>query len=188
MKEMIKVSRRDFLKNGTLVGGGLLLGFSLPLRGSLGRAATEKAAPIVPNAFIHIGTDNTVTIIVNHSEMGQGVYTSLPMLVAEELEADWTKIKVAPAPVDPVYTHTAFGIQMTGGSTSVWSEYDRLRKVGAAAREMLIAAAAATWKVDKASCRAEKGKVIHQTGKSLTFGQLAASLQTNPLPCLCPRT
>jgi isoquinoline 1-oxidoreductase beta subunit len=182
MSEMIKVSRRDFLKNGTLVGGGLLLGFFLPLRGSFSETATQKEAPIVPNAFIHIGTDDTVTIIVNHSEMGQGVYTSLPMLVAEELEADWTKIKVAPAPVDPVYNHTAFGIQMTGGSTSVWSEYDRLREVGAAAREMLIAAAAAMWKVDKTGCRAEKGKVIHRTGKSLTFGQLADKSSAMPVP------
>src|SRR4030042_2581627 len=164
MSEMIKVSRRDFLKNGTLVGGGPFLGFFLPLRGSFSETATQKEAPIVPNAFIHIGTDDTVTIIVNHSEMGQGVYTSLPMLVAEELEADWAKIKVESAPVDPVYNHTAFGIQMTGGSTSVWSEYDRLREVGAAAREILIAAAAAMWKVDKTGCRAEQGKGIHRSG------------------------
>ncbi len=182
MSKRINVSRRDFLKTGTLVGGGLLLGFFLPLRGSFNAAAAQKEAPIVPNAFIHIGADDTVTLIVNHSEMGQGVYTSLPMLVAEELEADWTKIKVAPAPVDPVYNHTAYGLQMTGGSTSVWSEYDRLRKVGAAAREMLIAAAASMWKVDKASCRAEKGRVIHRTGKSFTFGQLAEKAAGMPVP------
>ncbi len=181
MSVIINISRRDFLKTGALIGGGLILGFSIPFRAASG-ATVATAAPLIPNAFIRIGADDMVTIIVNHSEMGQGVYTSLPMLVAEELEADWTKIRVEPAPVDPVYNHTAFGIQMTGGSSSTWSEYDRLRKVGAAAREMLIAAAAGTWKVDKASCRAENGKVIHSSGKSLTYGQLADKAAAMPVP------
>ena len=100
------------------------------------------------NPFVRIASDETVTIIVNHSEMGQGVYTSLPMLLAEELECDWSKIVVEPAPVDPSYNHTQWGVQGTGGSTSVSSEWERLRKVGATVREMLIAAAADTWKVD----------------------------------------
>ena len=134
------------------------------------------------NPFIHIGADDTVTIIANHSEMGQGVYTSLPMLVAEELECDWTKIRVEAAPVDPAYNHPLWGIQATGGSTSVLSEWERLRKVGASAREMLIAAAAGTWKVDRASLRAENGKVIDSSGKSLTYGQLAEKAATVPVP------
>lgn len=182
MSKIIKITRRDFLKTGALVGGGLILGIHLPVHESFSEAPTRPAVPIMPNAFIRIGADDTVTIIVNHSEMGQGVYTSLPMLVAEELEADWTKIRVESAPVDPVYNHTAFGMQMTGGSSSVWSEYDRLRMVGAAAREMLIAAAANLWKVSETSCRAEKGKIIDTKGKSLTYGKLADRAATLPVP------
>jgi isoquinoline 1-oxidoreductase beta subunit len=142
----------------------------------------EGSEPLPLNAFIGIGTDDVVTLIVNKSEMGQGVYTSLPMLVAEELECDWDKVRVESAPVDSVYNHTVFGIQMTGGSTSVSSEWERMRKIGAAAREMLVAAAAETWKVERTSCRAENGKVIHPSGKTLTYGQLAAKAATMPVP------
>ncbi|OGP78261.1 MAG: twin-arginine translocation pathway signal protein [Deltaproteobacteria bacterium RBG_16_49_23] len=173
MNEIINVSRRDFLRTGALIGGGLILGFSLPLRESFRAAATPAAAPFTPNAFIRIGADDLVTIIINKSEMGQGVYTSLPMLVAEELECDWSKVRVESAPVAPEYNHTAFGIQLTGGSTSVSSEWERFRKAGAAAREMLIAAAAETWKVNKAGCQAEKGFVIHEgTKRRLSYGKL----------------
>ncbi len=172
MSEIINISRRDFLKTSAVIGGGLVLGFSLPFRVPSSEAV-PAVAPLMPNAFIRIAPDDTVTIIVNHSEMGQGIYTSLPMLVAEELECNWKKVRVESAPVDPVYNHAAFGMQMTGGSSSVWSEYDRLRKVGAAAREMLITAAAETWKVSKASCRARNGVVSHRSGKKLTYGQLA---------------
>ncbi len=182
MTTIIKITRRDFLKTGALVGGGLILGIHLPVRDSFSETPKQPAVPVVPNAFIRIGADDTVTIIVNHSEMGQGVYTSLPMLVAEELEADWAKIRVESAPVDPVYNHTVFGMQTTGGSSSVWSEYDRLRMVGAAAREMLITAAANLWKVSETKCRAEKGKIIHTNGKSLTYGKLADRAATLPVP------
>src|SRR5208283_3715922 len=96
---------------------------------------SDKSAPFAPNAFLRIGTDDWITIIINKSEMGQGVYTSLPMLVAEELEADWSKIRIEPAPVEPAYNHTQWGaIQGTGGSSSVSSEWIRLSKAGAAAR------------------------------------------------------
>ncbi|AFM23633.1 molybdopterin-dependent oxidoreductase [Desulfomonile tiedjei] len=132
-----------------------------------------QTGEFVLNPFIRIGIDEIVTIVVNHSEMGQGVYTSLPMLIAEELECDWTKIRVVAAPVDPVYNHTEYGIQATGGSTSISSEWERLRRVGASAREMLLIAAAKSWGVDKTSCRAEKGAIVHSSGKRLTFGQLA---------------
>jgi isoquinoline 1-oxidoreductase beta subunit len=127
----------------------------------------------MPNAFIRIGTDEIVTLIVNKSEMGQGVYTSLPMLVAEELEVDWSKIRIEPAPVDPAYNHTQWDTQGTGGSTSVWSEWERLRKAGATARAMLVKAAADIWKVSPASCRAEKGYVIHNpTQRKISYGKL----------------
>ncbi len=182
MIEIINVSRRDFLKAGATIGGGLILGFSLPDHLAFGQASGHSGGSSMLNAFIRISSDETITIVVNHSEMGQGVYTSLPMLVAEELECDWSKIVVEASPVDPAYNHTQWGIQGTGGSTSVSSEWERLRKVGASAREMLIAAAADMWKVDKSSCRAENGKVVHSSGKSMTYGQLATKAANMPVP------
>src|SRR5438093_7311681 len=181
MTEILDLSRRDFLKTGAAAGGGLLIGFYLPLGNRL--AAQQSNPPFAPNAFIRIGTDDSVTVIVNHSEMGQGVYTALPMLVAEELDADWSKVRVESAPVDPAYNHTAFGMQMTGGSTSTWSEYDRLRKAGATARAMLIAAAASTWNVDAASLRTQNGYVIHDaTSRRLSYGALAEKESTKTPP------
>jgi isoquinoline 1-oxidoreductase beta subunit len=183
MKEIVQLSRRSFLKKGMLAGGGLVLGFNFPLRGSLSGASNPSGVTFMPNAFIRIGTDDIVTIIVNKSEMGQGVYTSLPMLVAEELEVDWAKIRVEAAPVDPAYHHTQWGVQGTGGSTSVWSEWDRLRIAGATARMMLINAAAEIWKVDPASCRAEKGFVIQKaTGKRISYGKLAERASQMKVP------
>ncbi|HMK57251.1 MAG TPA: xanthine dehydrogenase family protein molybdopterin-binding subunit [Dissulfurispiraceae bacterium] len=173
MNGVINMSRRDFIKTGAILGGGLVLGISLHPIGSDSEAGVKPGA-FAPNAFIRIGTDDSVTIIVNKSEMGQGVYTSLPMLVAEELEADWSRIRVEPAPVDHAYDHTQWGpIQGTGGSSSVRSEWDRLSKAGAAARMMLIDAAAATWKVNADRCIAQKGAVIGPEGQRLSFGQLA---------------
>src|SRR5437867_3093164 len=183
MSEIFNVNRRDFIKTGVAVGGGLMLGFYLPRIGQPAGGAEQSTSPFAPNAFVRIGTDDSVTVIVNHSEMGQGVYTALPMLVAEELDADWTQVRVEAAPVDPAYNHTQFGIQVTGGSTSTWSEWERLRQAGATARAMLIAAAAETWKVDPATCRAENGQVIHAaSGRRLSFGCLAekASGMTPP--------
>jgi isoquinoline 1-oxidoreductase beta subunit len=183
MNDILNCGRRDFLKTGALAGGGLVLGLYLPPFGRPAEAAQQSASTFTPNAFLRIGTDGSVTVIVNHSEMGQGIYTALPMLVAEELDADWRTIRVEAAPVDAAYNHTAFGTQMTGGSSSTWSEWERLRKAGATARAMLIAAAAETWKVDPAACRAQKGQVIHATsGRRLPYGRLAqkASGMTPP--------
>ena len=183
MNEVVNLSRRSFLKKGMFVGGGLVLGFHFPLHRSLGGASNPRGASIMLNAFIRIGTDDIVTIIVNKSEMGQGVYTSLPMLVAEELEVDWTKIRVEAAPVDLAYNHTQWGVQGTGGSTSVWSEWDRLRRAGATARIMLINAAAEIWKIDPASCRAEKGFVIQKgTGQRISYGKLAERASQMKVP------
>ena len=183
MMEILNLSRRNFIKSGALMGGGLVLGVSLSSCNALKGSLMKSASQFVPNSFIRIDPDDVVTLVVHKSEMGQGVYTSLPMLIAEELEADWTKIRIEPAPVDPAYNHTMFGpLMVTGGSTSVRSEWERLRKAGAAAREMLIAAAADTWKADKAQCRAEKGRVIHAGGKSLTYGQLAEQASHVPVP------
>ena len=176
--------RRDFLKATVTLGGGLLISAYIP-QWNKTRAATlvDATHPFAPNAFVRVGTDDSITIIANHSEMGQGVYTSLPMMLAEELECDWTKVRVEPAPVDPAYNHSVFGLQMTGGSTTTTSEYDRFRKMGAMARIMLIAAAAQNWNVDAQTCRAEKGYVIHAaSGRRAAYGSLAeaASKQTPP--------
>ncbi len=183
-----EMKRRDFLKTGAALGGGLLLSLYVPewALANTASEATPLAAPpatFAPNAFVRIGADSIVTVIVNKSEMGQGVYTSLPMLVAEELEADWSKVRYEPAPVDAAYNHPVFGIQMTGGSTSTASEWDRFRQAGATARMMLIAAAAKNWKVDPASLRAENGYVINPaTGTRASFGSLAdvAATMTPP--------
>jgi len=140
-----------------------------------GGVQARPEAFFVLNPFIRIGTSGSVVIIVNKSEMGQGVYTSLPMLIAEELEVDWSKISIEGAPVGPEYYHTQWGaIQGTGGSTSVLSEWDRLRKAGASARAMLVQAAAEIWKADPKSCRAEEGTVSHpSTHRRLSYGELA---------------
>lgn len=177
MKDVINVSRRDFLRIGALAGGGLILGVRLPWLGGEASAAEAAAAGMFePNAFLRIAPDGAVTVIVGHSEMGQGTFTSCAMLVAEELDADWKRVSVEAAPVDARYNHSAFGMQMTGGSTSTWSEWDRMRKAGAAARRMLIAAAAGTWGVDATSCATEAGHVTHAgSGKKAAYGDLVES-------------
>jgi isoquinoline 1-oxidoreductase beta subunit len=167
------IARREFLKFSVAASGGLLVGFYFP--GAVSRAsAQESATAFMPNAFVRIGTDERVTVIVNHSEMGQGVYTSLPMLLAEELDADWSKVGFESAPVDPKYNHPAFGMQMTGGSSSVWSGLEQFRQAGAAARALLVAAAAQRWNIDPATCRTESGAVFDSSGRKLTYGQLVA--------------
>jgi isoquinoline 1-oxidoreductase beta subunit len=172
------VSRRQFLKTST----GLVIGFTLAPRLGRAQAGPPAAKPLPdPNAFLRIGADESVTVLLSHSEMGQGIWTTLPMLIAEELGCDWSKVKVEHAPAAPAYFHTAYGIQMTGGSTSTWSEFERYRQVGAQAREMLIAAAAERWKVEPSTCRAEKGFVV-SGAKRLSFGALAAQAQKRTPP------
>src|SRR5262245_11008582 len=152
------LDRREFLKTST----GLVIGFTVVpgLAPRLVLAQASGARPLPdPNAFLRIGEDESVTVLLAHSEMGQGIWTTLPMLVAEELGCDWSKIRVEHAPAAPAYVHTAFGMQMTGGSTSTYTEYERYRQVGAMAREMLVAAAADQWKVPASQCHVEKGYV-----------------------------
>jgi isoquinoline 1-oxidoreductase subunit beta len=169
-----EMKRREFLKAGAALGGGLLISLYVPEFVPAARATDSAANPVALNAFVRIGTDETVTVISNHSEMGQGIYTSLPMLLNEELEADWARVRVESSPVDAVYNHTVFGIMMTGGSTTTNSEYDRFRQMGAMARIMLIAAAAQSWNVDPQTCRSEKSYVIHTpTGRRASYGSLA---------------
>lgn len=181
-------SRRDFLRASATLSSGVLLGFRL--QGAPGAAAQAAAAPaaaeFAPNAFIRISKANVVTIVVNKAEMGQGISTALPMLIAEELEVDLRRVKVVAAPVDAAYAHPVFDMQFTGGSQSIASEWERYRKAGAAAREMLLAAAADLWKVDRASLRAENGAVIGPGGRALTYGQLVERAATMPVPANPP--
>src|SRR6202161_668798 len=149
-----EMNRREFLKAGAALGGGLLISLYVPEFVPAARGADSAAKPVALNAFVRIGSDESVTVISNHSEMGQGIYTSLPMLLNEELEADWARIRVEASPVDAVYNHTVFGLMMTGGSTTTNSEYDRFRKMGAMARIMLITAAAQSWNVAPQTCHA----------------------------------
>jgi isoquinoline 1-oxidoreductase beta subunit len=177
------LSRRVFLARSAAAGGGLVIGLSLPsaARRALAQEVSPAPRKVVPNAFIRIAPDDTVTILLKHSEMGQGVSTSLPMAVAEELECGWQHVRFEHAPADIVYAHTAFGSQMTGGSTSTWESFDQLRTAGAMAREMLIAAAANRWKVPAGECRAENGFVVNGS-RRLRFGELAAEAEKLPVP------
>lgn len=181
--------RRTFLKAGAAVGGGLLIGFHWSLIGRGGEAqaadtpsGAKAEAAWSPNAWIRIGRDDRVTLQVASSEMGQGVYTSIPMLLAEELECDWTRITVEMAPADKAYTNPLIGQQLTGGSTAIRAFYQPLRQAGASARDLLVRAAAQKWKVKDTECRAENGVVIHKTSdRRARFGELVDVAATLPV-------
>ncbi len=175
----MNLSRRDFLKNSALAGGGLLLGFHVPK--AFG-AAVATGVVHQPNAWVHIGDDNTITLLCARSEMGQGVYTALPMLIAEELNVDLAAIHVAAAPSGPVYANAFLGAQITGGSTSVREGWEKLRLAGAQVRVMLVSAAANRWGVDATQCRAEKGLVHGPGSRKATFGELAEDAAKLPAP------
>ena len=175
----VSVSRRGFLQTSATFSGGLMVGIALPMAGPAQAAGLLHT----PSAWVHIADDNTITLISARAEMGQGVYTSMPMLIAEELNVDIKKVKVAFAPTGKVYGNALiFGLQLTGGSTSVREGYDKLRLAGAQVREMLIAAAADKWKVDASTLKAENGMVLGAGGKKASYGQLAdaASKLTPP--------
>ncbi|TLY53366.1 MAG: xanthine dehydrogenase family protein molybdopterin-binding subunit [Gammaproteobacteria bacterium] len=177
-------TRRAFLKTTATLSAGLVVACFIPLglRRAFAEDAPKPAAPVIPpNAFVRIAPDNSVTVLLKHSELGQGVWTSIPMVVAEELDCDWSRVRVEHAPAAPAYAHTAFGIQMTGGSTSTWESFDQLRKAGAMARALLIAAAAQKWKVQAGDCHTEKGVVICGKHKA-TYGELADAAAKLPLP------
>ena len=180
------LSRRSFLRVSAAAGGGLLLAFRLPAA-PRAAAAPAPAADFAPNAFVRIAGDGRVTVIVNKSEMGQGISTSLTMVVAEELDADWSRVGFEFAPADPVYAHPGYGIQMTGGSTSTMGMTEPMRRAGATARALLVAAAAQEWKVPAAECRTENSAVVHgPSGKRAGYGELAATAATLPVPAEVP--
>jgi isoquinoline 1-oxidoreductase beta subunit len=178
-------TRRDFLKTSATAGGGLLIAIQLPgcSETPAGAAALRNpSAPVQANAWLRIEPDGSIVFLADRSEMGQGVYTSLPTLLAEELDVAVDSIRVEAAPAGNAYVNTALGVQVTGGSTSVREAYEKLRKAGAEARARLVAAAARHWSADAATLRTENGTVIGPGGESLTYGQLAEGAAAVPAP------
>ena len=172
------VTRRAFIKTGA----GLIIGFHLPPR--LVPAPRAAEAPFAPNAWVRVGTDGIVTLTVDKSEMGQGSQTGLAMILAEELEADWSKVRLGPVPENAAGWSRRMS---TGGSTAVRTSWDPLRKAGATARAMLITAAAEAWKVDRTTCRAENGAVVHEpSGRRLPYGKLATRAARLAVPTDAP--
>jgi isoquinoline 1-oxidoreductase subunit beta len=178
---MTTLTRRDFLRASLVTGAGLVIAFHVPRRARAAEPAAPARPPPEPNAFLRIAPDGAVTVLLAHSEMGQGIWTTLAMLVAEELECDWSKVKVEHAPAAPAYAHTAYGMQMTGGSSTTWSEFDRYRTVGAMARDMLVRAAAERWTVAPASLKTDKGFVLRGQQR-VSYGDLAEAAEKLTLP------
>src|SRR5690348_3527765 len=186
MSDALDTSRRQFLVTPGIAGAGLLLGIRIPDRhpaGSSHASSRPEAEAFVPNAWIRLDENGDVTILVHKSEMGQGVWTALPMIVAEEMDADWQRVRAERAPTIPEY-QTA-----TGGSSSVRSSWDALRRAGAAARAMLIAAAARRWNVPDAELTTAAGEVVHEKSKRrLGYGALAREAAALPPPDEKPLT
>jgi len=165
-----KLNRRQFISTAAMATGGLVIAFNVPA-GLRKRLAVHADTVLAPNAYLRIGTDDTVSVILSHCELGQGIFTSLSMLIAEELDANWESIRAEHAPAALAYYHTIYATQRTGGSTSLVSEYDRYRKAGATARYLLVQAAANRFHVDTKDCRTENGHVI-VGDKTIRYGEL----------------
>lgn len=183
MNSIDTLSRRGFLKGSAWLGGGLVVAFVIPGAHRFAMGAENQGNVFAPNAFLRIGNDNSVTVLLGHSEMGQGIWTGLTMLIAEELDADWSRIRVEHAPASAAdYGLTGFGgMQITGGSTSTWMEFDRYRQAGAAARLMLIEAAAKRFNVPPSGIQTESGVVIAGEHRA-TYGELADDAGQLPRP------
>jgi isoquinoline 1-oxidoreductase subunit beta len=180
-EERTGFSRRTFLVASAVTGGGMLLGVYLPR--TIGAKAQASGETLAPNAFVRIRPDDTITLVMPQVEMGQGTYTSMSMLIAEELEVDLAKVSLEAAPPsDKLYANPLLGFQVTGGSTSVPGFWEPLRRAGATARVMLIQAAAAQWNIDPASCRAKKGEVVSPTGETINYGALVDAAAKLPVP------
>ncbi|MEC5159263.1 MULTISPECIES: xanthine dehydrogenase family protein molybdopterin-binding subunit [unclassified Janthinobacterium] len=177
------LSRRSFIKAGALAGGGLVLSFFVPGANKFARAAEAEAKPLSqPNAFLRIAPDNSVTVQVNRLEFGQGVHTSLPMLIAEELDADWSQMRGELAPAGDAFKDPAFGMQITGGSGTIAHSFTQYREIGARARAMLVAAAAEQWQVAPAQVTTARGMLLGPAGQKASYGAFAdaAMRQTPP--------
>ena len=176
-----RVDRRSFLKVSALAGGGLLLGFAMPHASAEDAPAPMPQGPLLPNAFVKIHPDNTVEIMSNRLEFGQGTQTALPMLIAEELDVDWANVRGMLAPAGDAFKDPAFGIQITGGSTALHNSWEQYRRIGASARAMLVAAAAKEWDVPPAQVTASKG-VLTAGQRTATYGAMAAAAAQMPVP------
>ena len=176
------LSRRRLLQVGAAAGGGLMLSLSLPFPSH--RAEAAVADEFAPNAFIRIGSDGRIILIMPYVEMGQGTYTSIPMLIAEELDVNLKQVQLEHAPPnEKLYANPLLGVQATGGSDALRGAWKPLREAGATARIMLVAAAAKRWDVDPKSCRAQDGEVVHvPTGRRLKYGEVAAEAAKMPVP------
>jgi len=177
------LSRRTFLKAGAAAGGGLMLSLGLPMAN--GEAQVTAGDGFAPNAFIRIGNDGQIVLTMPYVEMGQGTYTSIPMLIAEELEVDLSRVRLEHAPPNEKFYGNPLlaGVQATGNSNAIRAAWQPLRQAGAVARTMLVSAAAKRWNVDPTSCRAQSGEVRHvPTGRSITYGELAADAARMPVP------
>src|SRR5215472_417157 len=168
-----QLDRRKFLVTASLTGGALLLKGTFHPAEAFASTASDVAKAIPLNAWVRIGTDDAVTIVVSQAEMGQGIRTTLPAIIAEELGADWSRVRLEDSPTDPAYRNPRIDWQFTGNSESTPSFFELMRRMGASAREMLIAAAAQKWRVDPATCRTEAAKVLHKNSRrSAKFGEL----------------
>ena len=175
------LGRRVFLQRTALITGSFVLALTLPDMD--GRTyASQRWRGGQMNAWLNIGSDDSIVIVVDRSEMGQGVYTALPMLLAEELEIDLSRVTVVAAPVGEPYVNALNAGQVTGTSNSVQDAWEKLRKAGAQARMMLVAAAAQMWEVKPSDCRAQNGRVLGPQGKAVTYGQLALAASKLPVP------
>src|SRR5687768_4933685 len=186
MTTLNKTSRRDFLKISSMTGGGLLLGFSwFSTEAEMPAIVTKANFAGEPgfNRYLSIATDNTITIFSPNPELGQNIMTSFPMIVAEELDADWSKVKVIQAPLDT----QNFDRQLTGGSGAIPHSWKRLRTAGATARHLLMSAAAQQWNVEATECTTNNGFVIHdKTSRRLSYGELAEKASRLPVPADVP--
>lgn len=183
------VSRRNFLKTGAVLSSGLLISFTVPGAKKLGAAKSmlgpQSGAAFAPNAYLNITADNEVLVYLAHAEMGQGIWTTLSMMIAEELDVDVNKMVVQHGDAWKPYLHTLFGIQITGGSSTTYSEFDRYRKAGATARALLVQAAAQKFGVSPSECKTENG-VVTAGDKSATYGELATAAGALPAPADVP--
>src|SRR5215472_3327678 len=181
---LLTPSRRSVLKAG--LAGGFLLAFHLPARAvnEPEQAPDSTEGQFAPNAFIRIDRSGKTTLVMPQVEMGQGVYTSIPMILAEELDADFAQVAVVHAPPnEKLYANPTFGVQVTGNSNSVRAFWKPLRQAGAAARAMLVQAAAKQWQVDPASCSASGGKVTHtESARAVGYGDLVDAASDLPVP------
>ena len=186
MSTNILTTRRDFLKGSAAATGALVIGFTLPAASRYAEAAAAAPGALAPNAFLRITPDGQITVICGLSEMGQGVHMGIAMLVAEELDADWKRVRLEQAPADPAYANVLLRMQGTGGSTSIRGSWEPMRKAGASARQLLVTAAAKAWGADPADCRTQDSRVVHNDGRSFGYGELVEAAAKLPVPADAP--